>query len=250
MKKILLILVIIITAVINPFGRNTVFAGNHDVNKSTIINQLDTVVFDLTKAVIAGNKIWFPVYMLTDDTDIVALDFSLKYNLAKLAYDTILPIPSYIQGLPNQDASHRIAYTSYTGGQNYVNDTPLVYIRFTWLSSGQICDTDLDSVKGYLNGTTCSVKIPSSCLSVGLPEVNIKDNFFTIFPNPSQGDFTIFNKYSNQYHLEIYDIFGKEIYFEHVTESTKRFRLNLMSGIYFVKLSYNGMILNQKLIIQ
>jgi hypothetical protein len=251
MKKILLVLVII-NAGINPLVRNTAVAGNPVINRTDTINTRDTVVFDLKNAVVIGSDIMIPVSILINPIDTVfALDFSLKYNLAKLAYDSIVTVASYMQGTPNQDASYRILYTSLSvTSQSYTNDTPLVYIYFDWLTSGQICNIDLDSVKGYLNGTACSVKVTGSCLTVGVPVVDNKDNFFDIFPNPSQGDFTVIYKNSDNYSIKMKNILGKEIYFEEVRQSSRRFQLNLLPGIYFVQLSEGEKVLTQKLVIE
>ena len=55
---------------------------------SSVIDNLDTVVFDLSQAIIVSNKVSFPVYVLSDET-INSLDFSFMYNQNNLLFDSI-----------------------------------------------------------------------------------------------------------------------------------------------------------------
>lgn len=151
------------------------------------INTGDTVVFDLAQAVINGTFIEIPVFILTDDT-INALDFSLKYNHTNLLYDTILDLTTHLSTLSYynpSDSTIRFTSNSFTA---YAKATPLVALRFDMLTM-QMFSTDLYTLKGYLNGIACSVKLTGSGLTIGIPtinQINIK-----IYPSPSKGDFTI-----------------------------------------------------------
>ncbi len=152
-----------------------------------VINQFDSVFFDIAQAVINGSSVEFPVYFRSDDV-INSLDFAFKYNQTHLEYDTIINLTSYIEPLsyynPN-DSTVRL--TSYSFTQPYSNDTPLVIVRFTLLS-GQLCSNDLDSVSALLNGDACAYLV-SDCLS-GLFDAPAEVPM-NLFPNPASDWVTI-----------------------------------------------------------
>ena len=118
-----------------------VFAQNGS-NRVQTIDALDTVVFDLSQAVINGNNVEFPVSIISDDT-INSLDFSLKYNQINLSYDTIIDLTTYLQSFAfynNNDSTLR--FTSYCF-QAISHDTSLVSIHFNMLSA-QIANADFN----------------------------------------------------------------------------------------------------------
>lgn len=150
--------------------------------KIASINQLDSVVFDLSKADTSTNQISFPVYILSDDT-VNALDFSFKYNETNFAYDSILEVANYLQTFSFYnpfDSTLRFTSNSF---QRYQNDTALVLVRFTILS-GQFCTPDIRNAKAYLNGDGCSVKIVD-CLHVDVSKIKTSSEQIKIFPNPT-----------------------------------------------------------------
>ena len=53
--------------------------ANEPLPGITVINQLDSVIFDLSQSVCASGQVTFPVYFKSDDP-IYAVDFSLKFN--------------------------------------------------------------------------------------------------------------------------------------------------------------------------
>src|SRR4051794_4731655 len=95
---------------------------------SLVINQYDTVVFNVLQAVYQGGYVEFPVFFRSDDT-INALDFSFKFNTACFTYDTVIKLASYLTVNANYDSGlSRLIFTSYSL-QRITNDTPLVKIR-------------------------------------------------------------------------------------------------------------------------
>jgi len=80
-------------------------------------------------------------------------------------------------------------------------------------------------------------------------DVEIAEPTFSIFPNPSHGDFTIQNDGNIKY-VQIYDLSGKNI-FEKEGIDDQQFISGLGSGIYFIKLTHDsGLSSTQKLIVQ
>jgi len=211
----------------------------------TTINASDTVVFDLTQATVVGTDVEFPVFILTDDT-INALDFSLKYNHANLLYDTILNLTGYMQVLsyynPN-DSTIRFTSNSLT---QYANATPLVKIRFNMLAA-QMLSTDLNTLKGYLNGTTCSVKLLGAIVT-GIQV--LQDIAVEVYPNPSLGHFSILSeKFIKE--IIIYNVAGEQVYMN-TPENSKSINCDLRNyenGVYFLKATTVDGLFIRKLIV-
>lgn len=104
------------------------------------------------------------------------------------------------------------------------------------------------------NPVTCTHQ---KCMKISTPNPArlssiIKSNRFKIFPNPSQGDFSIeleFVKSENR--LEINNTMGQVVYMDMLNTGTHKLDLNLPDGIYWVNLiDKNGNVLSQTLILQ
>ncbi len=223
---------------------------NHLHAKNALIDALDTVVFNLAKAAIAGNSISFPVSILSDDT-VNALDFSFKYVHSKLRYDSISDLTNYLQPLafynPN-DSTVRFTSNSF---QRYGNDTALVKVHFTLLS-GQFDAADLTKVKAYLNGNVCSVKVPG-LLSTVVPIVPKNQDKISIYPNPSKDNFQVAGLEAlGGSELTILNELGETIFKTLVKQQTiniNRETLNSKSGIYFLKVQSINFFEIQKIVL-
>lgn len=125
-------------------------------NNLLVINNYDTVFFNLTAATCSNNVVQVPVLFKSDDS-IFALDFSLKFNLNKLSYNSIVFHKPYLIGSANYNTNDStLRFTSFSL-QAMENNTPMISINFN-LNSGLISTSDLFSITGYLNGTVCSTK--------------------------------------------------------------------------------------------
>lgn len=220
---------------------------NTGFSKITTINTLDTVVFDLAQSDTSLNQVEFPVYILSDDT-VNALDFSFKYNELDFSFDSIIDLTTYMQTFSYYnpfDSTLRFTSNSFQG---YEKDSALLTIRFTILS-GQFCDTDLRSVKVYLNGEVCSVKIVD-CLHVNVAELNTKAATFTLYPNPVIDAFTI--EASQDANIELFQMDGRIVLqlsvkaFEKLVIDTK----NMDAGLYLLRTFNAQFNQTEKIIIQ
>jgi hypothetical protein len=132
---------------------------------------------------------------------------------------------------------------------NYPTFTTSPFIQSTnfisSVSAGSIVNTPtLNSGSGFNVSTLCS--------SVGLNEI-ISDNQFLIYPNPSQGSFSISsNEMIIKGSIQIYDVFGKNIFKQNIfTSSKQEINLeNISAGIYLLKINDGVMEHTAKIIIE
>ena len=233
---ILLITTSLITAITIAGVPESSITANQNIEyaKTTVIDALDTVVFDLSKATLVGNKLSFPVSILSDDT-VNALDFSFKYNHAKLIYDSITDLTTYMQPLAfynSNDSTVRFTSNSF---QRYQNDTALLTIHFTVLS-GQFAATDLNTPKAYLNGNVCTLSL-SNLISTGIHAAKTMATQILVFPNPTTGEFQI-TGLPAAYELSISNEMGELILNEKINQEILNIlpeSIHLKSGIYFLK---------------
>ena len=78
----------------------------------------------------------------------------------------------------------------------------------------------------------------------------VQVDIFSVYPNPSNGMFTIeVPTVSAGLTVDIVDVFGKLVHSEEIAETQTHIELNEAPGIYFVKLSGNGIHSTVKLIL-
>lgn len=213
---------------------------------SFVINNLDSVVFDIEQSNVSGGYVEFPVSFLSDDS-IYALDFSFKYNQLNFLYDSTINLTAGLTMLANYNSNDStVRVTSYSL-QTIPNDSPVVKLRFQVLA-GTFCDTDMNTVKGYLNGDFCSKKLVN-CNATGINESEFEKSV-AIFPNPSTGK--IFIKIPGYgASLAVTDLFGKEALRQALTNNLQRLDFSaLAKGIYFLSIKQNEKYLVKKLLIE
>jgi hypothetical protein len=198
----------------------------------SIINNLDSVLFDVDASIINGTYVEFPVRFKSDDV-INALDFSFKYNQQNFVYDSIFDLTNTLSWLSNYNANDSIVrFTSYCL-QTIPNDTPLVKIRFQ-VVNGQFCSSDLNTVKGYLNGDGCSISI-SNCIPSAVENLNSSSAFVTM-PNPAT-DFITIQSFQKAI-VSVWNNSGKKVIADIQLQPQQPAKLNisaLHSGIYFLQ---------------
>lgn len=204
--------------------------------KISLINALDSVIFDLERASHVGSRFSFPISISSDDT-INALDFSFKYNHSKLSYDSITDLTNYMQPLafynPN-DSTVRFTSNSF---QRYANDTALVMVHFTLLS-GQLAASDLYSLKGYLNGIFCTATL-TTLITTGILSNEKASTGYTVYPNPATNELTITN--INLFEMEevqLIDAYGQIVESTVIAAPCTTFKWNTSnheSGVYSLK---------------
>src|SRR5689334_8523716 len=113
------------------------------------INAQDTVIFDLSHASCAGTYFSVPVSFKSDDI-IYAIDFSMKYNQAKITYNSIINYyPLSVNASANYGTSDStLRFTSFSI-YSMAHDTQIVAVRFNLLLS-PVNISDFNNVRAYL----------------------------------------------------------------------------------------------------
>lgn len=221
--------------------------GNDPSNVTFVINNLDSIYFDISQAVINGNTVEFPVSFKSDDV-INALDFSFKYNELELEYDTIINLTSYIQHLSYYNANDStVRFTSYSFTQPYTQDTALVLVRFTILT-GQLCSADLNVVDALLNGDACSEKI-IECQVIGIDEIN--DDLVSVYPNPASD--RVFVSVPVSAEVSLFDVYGKVVKESVIVEPGSEYVIetNLFeNGIYLLNIQNEATSITRKIVVE
>ena len=137
-----------------------------------------------------------------------------------------------------------------SGGNNY-----------SWYPGGQTTAAITDTIQGDITytvtGTTttgCNVTVQQTIYSspcTGIP-VYGEDFSVTIFPNPSNGEFTVELEEGSALgtaEVEIHNMIGEVIYRKAMSGRKENFRLNNADGVYFVKITTAKGIVTKKIII-
>lgn len=166
------------------------FAGT--ALKTSIINNSDTVVFDLSQATCVGQYLVVPISVISDDV-INAVDFSMKYNNNKITYNSILNYkPAYLTPSANFNTTDSILrFTSYSFVQPIDKNTAIAAVRFN-LINGPILATSFNTVKAYLNGDRCSFKfiepvLPNAVISASGPTSFVIGDSVSLTANSGAG---------------------------------------------------------------
>jgi hypothetical protein len=111
------------------------------------------------------------------------------------------------------------------------------------------------TVKVTLNGCTSSASAGTTINGVGIEE--IEQGLFSIFPNPSQGEFNVaFDANADEtYELKVYDEIGKLVYDATIKNQSGDYNhqvklVEVASGIYTVSLKTNTLESNKKIVIK
>lgn len=160
--------------------------------KASIINNSDTVVFDLSQATCTGQYFLVPVSVISDDV-INAVDFSMKYNNSKITYNSVINYkPVYLTPSANFNSTDSILrFTSYSFVLPIEKNTAIAAVRFNLLN-GPITAANFNTVKGFLNGDRCAIKfinavLPTAAITPSGPTTFITGDSVSLTANAGVG---------------------------------------------------------------
>jgi endonuclease I len=83
---------------------------------------------------------------------------------------------------------------------------------------------------------TCTNLGSKASLAAGKTAISLDENLISIYPNPSNGTFTIVNS-NPEFSIEIYNLLGQRVFESKVINGISEINTNLNQGIYLVKIS-------------
>jgi hypothetical protein len=165
----------------------SVFCSKAGQAGTSVINQFDTVYYDLRNAVSTGNYLELPVFIKSDDL-INSVDFSMKFDLLKLSYDSLVVLYPSMSPLASYNTNDSTLRLTSFDLQQIPNEVILVRVRFKVLTASQIKDTDFSALTALLNGDPCTPFMSRANPSTGIDDDNAEQHqFIHLFPNPANG---------------------------------------------------------------
>ena len=203
-------------------------------------NESDYILVDLGNAIVEGTKVSVPVAFVSEEP-VNAFDIALQVNENTLTYvsmeDTQLGSESDAF-YNNNDKTFR--YTALNMN-NFSSNARVVYITFE-TADGKITEKDLSAELGLLNGKQTEVRFVKS--------VQTGDNAIDIYPNPSNGMFTVMSYEDGQ--VDIVDIAGKLVFPGAIVKANQVVEVNmpeLSAGVYFVRFYSNSALTTKRIVI-
>ena len=203
-------------------------------------NESDYILVDLGSAIVEGTKVSVPVAFVSEEP-VNAFDIALQVNENTLSYvsmeDTQLGSESDAF-YNNNDKTFR--YTALNMNDFSAN-ARVVYITFE-TADGKITEKDLTAELGLLNGKQTEVRFVKS--------IQVGDNAVDIYPNPSNGMFTVMSHVDGQ--VDIVDITGKLVFPGAIVKANQVVEVNmpeLSAGVYFVRFYSNNALTTKRIVI-
>ncbi len=203
-------------------------------------NESDYILVDLGSAIVEGTKVSVPVAFVSEEP-VNAFDIALQVNENTLSYvsmeDTQLGSESDAF-YNNNDKTFR--YTALNMNDFSAN-ARVVYITFE-TADGKITEKDLTAELGLLNGKQTEVRFVKS--------IQVGDNAVDIYPNPSNGMFTVMTHVDGQ--VDIVDIAGKLVFPGAIVKANQVVEVNmpeLSAGVYFVRFYSNNALTTKRIVI-
>jgi len=203
-------------------------------------NESDYILVDLGSAIVEGTKVSVPVAFVSEEP-VNAFDIALQVNENTLSYvsmeDTQLGSESDAF-YNNNDKTFR--YTALNMN-DFSSNARVVYITFETVD-GKITEKDLTAELGLLNGKQTEVRFVKS--------IQVGDNAVDIYPNPSNGMFTVMSHVDGQ--VDIVDIAGKLVFPGAIVKANQVVEVNmpeLSAGVYFVRFYSNNALTTKRIVI-
>lgn len=199
------------------------------------------ITLDLENAIVEGTKISVPV-LISAETEVNALDIAFNSNVdLTFSNVSVLNSGTDVESFINpMDKTFRLSANKL---DNFDLSSNVLFLTFE-STNGTVSESDFTSTLGLLNGKPAQVNFKKSSLVINQAEL------VNIFPNPSNGSFSIVLKETAQ--VDILDLNGKCLYkVGTVNENTKQaINLeNVSAGVYLVRVSNDHFSSTQRIVV-
>lgn len=170
---------------------------------------------------------------------------------------TITPDTLYASNIDSANCKVQVNYSPYFGYPTYYTDyyscngiAPSNY--YTKFYSGDSVRVINDQVAEPPPSQPISYRFYGKRISnkiVGINEL-LRNERINVYPNPSNGKFTIYNLQNTIYNLNLYNIFFEKIFSDKIEYCTSYIvHHDLLKGIYFLEISNEKEFIAKKIII-
>lgn len=206
------------------------------------------IYLDLTKAKQTNNYAEIPVFFHSTEK-ILSLDFYMQLN-DEISYSKVIHAATYLNdALAHSDDDHGLRFTS-NSRKNYETDKPVANIRLH-TANGTINSTDLESLRGYLNGELVPFEIRSS-QTTRIDNSGEKERVgVLIYPNPTSGVLNI--EVNERAEVQLLDIQGKEVLLEKRVTAHEKLEIQtdqFENGIYLLKITNPHFVRTEHVVIE
>ena len=131
------------------------------------------------------------------------------------------------------------------GGGQYVQNIRSFYLDN---SLNMYFSPDYNICVGFCSPGNC-YKTSLTSTAAGIEVLDLNNSLVKLFPNPSNGNFSIETSLNEKASIDVYDINGKLIYSQMLLNSKNELMLNLPSGNYLANIKANGVSVKKQIII-
>jgi hypothetical protein len=189
------------------------------------------VVFDLSKATVNDGYITFPI-TISSESNVNALDFSMKFDLSKLAFKSVFNHSNNLQSLAYYNEKDQTLRVTSFSLQNYAKEAAIVSLRFE-LKNENISGDELSAIKAYINGEPAQVELEKLAIS----SAEITEKVVRIFPVPARNVINV--ELSENADIDLLDMNGKVIRTIKNVNAYQKHEINVESlpqGMYLMKI--------------
>lgn len=152
---------------------------NGSLRATSVINNSDSVVFDLANATLTATYLDVPVYIISNDI-ITSFDYAIQFNLSKLTYSATIDLlssdPSFMSSAFFNPSDNYLRCTS-SSQQMIPCGTHVTKIRFLLSNTCvPISSNDFSNILTILNGSQCSFRVTTLNFLKFVPVAGFKND--------------------------------------------------------------------------
>jgi len=219
--------------------------GNYqNIANNGMLRTNDKLIFDLSKSVVNGHYIDIPLNFNSSE-QVHAIDLEMEFNLSSLNFISVVnltPNAEILEYFNKDDNTLRITSNNING---FTELLPTFALRFELLN-GEVSADDLGTAIAYLNGERKNSEVRTS--SRGEYE-DFSSFDALVYPNPANDElFVVSSENSTITILDMNGVVVSPSIKSIAKETVKLNTQNLVSGLYFIKIS-NGVFVSTKKVI-